>query len=172
MLKTLKTWKKENKERFKIPKGVQEVIPVHSIYEDGIFLVRRGNTPGENKYSKTFSFTDINYAVASREDKERMFLDYSELINALDSGATAKITIRARRLSKADFERNILVPLAGDKLDKYREELNAMLLKMVMESNAIVLDKMITISVCRKNIEEARAYFARVAPTSLPTTRS
>jgi len=162
VLKTLKLWIKENKERFKVPKGVQEVIPVHSIYEDGIFLVRRGGFFGENKYSKTFKFSDINYAVASREDKEAMFLDYSELLNSLDGGAAAKITIVARHLSKADYEANILIPMVGDRLDKYRKELNDMLLKKVTESNAIVLDKMVTVSVCKKNIEEARAYFARV----------
>jgi len=163
VLKTLNIWFKENKERFKVPKGVQDVLPVHAIYEDGIFLLSKGNLfVAGSKYSKTFKFTDINYAVASREDKESMFLDYSELLNSLDSGATAKLTITARRLSKADYEANILIPLAGDGLDKYRKELNAMLLKKVTESNAIVLDKMVTITVVKKNIEEARAYFARV----------
>jgi len=162
VLKSLRIWFRENKERFEVPKGVQEALPVHSVYEDGIFLVRKANFFGDNKYSKTFKFTDINYAVASREDKEAMFLDYSELLNSLDSGATAKLTIRARRLSKADYEANILIPMADDRLDKYREELNAMLLKKVTESNAIVLDKMITISVCKKNIEDARSYFTRV----------
>ena len=38
------------------------------------------------------SYTHL-YAVASREDKEAMFLEYSELLNSLDSGATTKITI-------------------------------------------------------------------------------
>jgi hypothetical protein len=162
VLKTLRTHFRENKERFKVPKGVQEVIPVHSVYGDGIFLVRKSGIFGENKYSKTWKFTDINYAVASREDKESMFLDYSELLNSLDSGAAAKLTIRARRLSKADYETGVLIPMAGDGLDKYRKELNAMLLKKVTESNAIVFDKMITVSVCKRNIEEARAYFGRV----------
>ncbi len=45
-----------------------------TIWEDGIFLVVK------NKYAKTFKFEDINYAVASREDKEAMFLEYSELL--------------------------------------------------------------------------------------------
>jgi hypothetical protein len=162
VLKTLKIWFKENRERFKVPKGVQDVIPIQAIYSDGVFLVSRGGLFGQNKYSLTFKFTDINYAVASREDKESMFLDYSDLLNSLDSGATAKITVRARRLSKADYEANILIPMANDDLDKYRRELNAMLLKKVTESNAIVLDKMVTISVCKKNIDEARAYFIRV----------
>ena len=160
MLRTLKNLRRENRERLEVPRGVQCAIPIQAVYEDGIFLV--SSVKGGNKYSKTFSFTDINYAVASKEDKERMFLDYSELINALDSGATAKITVRARQLSKADYERNILIPLRNDKLDEFRVELNELLAKNSMESNAIVLDKMMTISVVKKNVEEARAYFQRV----------
>ncbi len=65
---------------------------------------------------KTFKFEDINYAVASREDKEAMFLEYSELLNALDSGATTKITTNNRRLNKADFEQTILNPDGGGRL--------------------------------------------------------
>ena len=64
-----------------------------------------------------FKFEDINYAVASREDKETMFLEYSELLNSLDSGATTKITINNRRWNKADFEQTILIPMADDDLD-------------------------------------------------------
>lgn len=36
-------------------------------------------------------------AVASRNDKEAMFLEYSELLNSLDSGATTKLTISNRQ---------------------------------------------------------------------------
>ena len=73
-------------------------------------------------------FTDINYAVASREDKEAMFLEYSELLNSFDSGATTKITINNRRLNRVDFEKNILIPLTGDALDEYRKEYNLSLI--------------------------------------------
>lgn len=66
--------------------------------------------------AKSFKFTDINYAVASREDKEAMFLEYSELLNSFDSGATTKITINNRRLNRLDFEKTILLPLKGDEL--------------------------------------------------------
>ena len=156
MIKTLKNLFKQDKEKFVVPKSVQAVIPIKTIWEDGIFLV------GKNKYAKTFKFEDINYAVASREDKEAMFLEYSELLNALDSGATTKITINNRRLNKADFEQTILIPMADDGLDKYRKEYNKMLLDKATGANAIVQDKYVTVSVCKKNIEEARNYFARV----------
>lgn len=71
------------REKFRIPRSVQDAIPIRRIFADGIFQVG-------NQYSKTWSFTDINYAIASKEDKTSMFLDYSELLNALDSGASAK----------------------------------------------------------------------------------
>lgn len=122
MIKTLNNIFKQDKEKFVVPKGVQDCIPVTAIYDDGIFRV------GKDKYSKSFKFTDINYAVASREDKEAMFLEYSELLNSLDSGATTKLTINNRRLNRLDFEKTILIPETGDELDEYRVEYNKMLL--------------------------------------------
>ena len=156
MIKTLRNLLKQDKERFVVPRGVQDVIPIKAIYDDGIFQV------GRDKFSKTYKFSDINYAVASREDKEAMFLEYSELLNSLDSGATTKITINNRRLNRANFEKTILLPLKGDALDEYREEYNRMLLDKATGANAIIQEKYITISVCKKNVEEARNYFARV----------
>ena len=156
MIKTLRNIGKQDKEKFVVPKGVQDVIPVTAIYDDGIFRI------GKDKFSKSFKFTDINYAVASREDKEEMFLEYSELLNSFDSGATTKITINNRRLNRLDFEKSILIPLKGDSLDIYRDEYNKMLLDKATGANSMVQDKYITVSVCKKNIEEARTYFNRV----------
>ena len=157
MLKTLKRIFRLDKEKFKIPKCVQDIIPVKAIWEDGIFLV------GKNKYSKSFKFLDINYAVASREDKEAMFLDYSSLLNSLDTGATTKITINNRRINKLDFEKTILLKDANDKLDKYRHEYNEMLINQAKNANEIVQEKIITISVYKDSVEEARNYFTRTS---------
>ena len=45
---------KKDKEKYIIPKSVQDVIPVKRIWRDGVFLI------GKNKYSKNFKFKDIN----------------------------------------------------------------------------------------------------------------
>ena len=37
MIKTLQTILRQDRERFIIPKGVQEIIPVNRIWSDGIF---------------------------------------------------------------------------------------------------------------------------------------
>ena len=92
-----------------------------------------------------------------------MFLDYSELLNALDSGASAKLTINNRRINKAEFERSILIPMKEDGLDEYRKEYNEMLLSKISDTNnSILRERYLTISVHKKNIDEARTYFARV----------
>ena len=155
MIKTIKTMAKQEKERYNVPRKVQDVIPVRRIWPDGIFLVG-------TKFTKTYKFTDINYLVASREDKESMFLTYSELLNSLDSGAVTKITVNNRRMNKANFEQSILMPMQGDYRDEYRREYNQMLLDKATGANGITQEKYITISVVKKDIEEARAYFARV----------
>lgn len=49
----------------------------------------------------------------SKQDKEEMFLEYSELLNSFDSGATTKITINNRRLNRLDFEKSSLIPPQG-----------------------------------------------------------
>ncbi len=156
MIKTLSKAQKMEREKFRIPRSVQDAIPIRRIFADGIFQVG-------NQYSKTWSFTDINYAIASKEDKTSMFLDYSELLNALDSGASAKITIYNRRINKAEFERSVLLPDKDDGLDEYRHEFNRMLTAQVTgTSNSIVRERYLTVSVVKRNADEAHSYFARI----------
>ena len=155
MIKSIKTIMRQDKEKYKVPRKVQDIIPIQCVWKDGIFKVG-------NKFSKTFKFTDINYLVASREDKESMFLIYSELLNSLDSGATTKITVYNQSVNQSNFEESILMPLRGDELDVYRREYNKMLMDKAMGANCIMQVKLITISVAKKDIKEARSYFARI----------
>ena len=154
MMKSIRALLRRDKERYKVPRRVQDVIPISRIWTDGIFLV------GGN-YSKTWRFTDINYLVASREDKESMFLTYSELLNSLDSGSSVKITINNRKMQRSDFENSILMPLTGDKWDYLRKEYNRMLLDKALNANGILQERYITVTVAKRNVEEARSYFAR-----------
>ena len=156
MIRTLQNTLKQDKECFAVPRSVQDTIPIHRLWPDGIFQFG-------TKYSKTIRFSDINYAIASKEDKAAMFLGYSELLNALDTGSTTKITINNKRLDRENFRQEILLPRRDDYLDGYRAEYNAMLMDKVTDSsNSVVQERYITLSVHRKNIEEARAFFDRV----------
>ncbi len=154
MIKTLNQILKSEKEPFKVPSSVQETIPIKKIWKDGTFQVG-------NKFSRTFRFTDVNYSVAARDDQLAMFLAYCELLNALEIGATTKITINNRRMTKSSFARN-LIPHADDGLDEYRDEYNSMIMDAAIRGNGILQEKYITVSVIKKSYEEAKTFFSRV----------
>ena len=75
----------------------------------------------------------------------------------------AKITIYNRRINKAEFEKSVLLPDKADGLDEYRHEFNKMLTAQVTgTSNSIVRERYLTVSVVKRNPDEARSYFSRV----------
>ena len=96
--------KKQNKEKISVPKSAQDLIDIDTIYKDGIFC-------SKNKYSKTYRFKDINYSIASKDEKVGLFLNYSELLNSLDSSTMTKITINNRKIkiNIKEFKEKILI---------------------------------------------------------------
>ena len=155
MIRTLQNTIKQDKECFAVPKSVQDTIPIQRLWPDGVFQFG-------SKYSRTLRFSDINYAIASKEDKTAMFLSYSELLNALDTGSTTKLTINNKRVDRENVARDILLPRRDDFLDGYRAEYNTMLMdKATGAANSVVQERYLTLSVHRKSAEEARAFFDR-----------
>lgn len=71
MIKSIKAILAQDKEKFKVPRKVQDLIPIKNIWPDGIFKVG-------NKFSKSFRFSDINYLVASREDTLKRYAGYDK----------------------------------------------------------------------------------------------
>lgn len=154
-MKAIKQVMKKDQEPYRVPKRVQDVIPIKRMWNDGIFLAG-------NRYAKTFKFTDINYMVASQDVQKKLFLSYAALINSLDCSATTKITVNNRLLNRKNFADTVLMRLKNDYLDYYRMEYNDVIMSKATGGNGIIQEKYVTVSVCKKNIEDARAYFARV----------
>lgn len=139
-----------------VPQSVQGVLQIKAVYEDGIFLV------GKELYSKMFRFTDINYAVSSRQDKEAEFLKYSEILNSLENGVSSQITIVNRKIKNNELQNIIMSDHEDDGNDEYRREINGMLMKLANSANAIVQDKYITVTIQKKTLDEAQKHFRRV----------
>lgn len=153
-----KIFKRKNKEeRIKIPKSVQQALPIKAIYEDGIFQV------GKEKYSKSFKFTDINYAVAGQEEQENMFINYGTILNMLDESADSKLTIINRKLNKVDFDKKMKLDIGDDYLTPYRKEYNDILASCSIETNGIIQEKIITIIIDKPDILSARTYFSKTS---------
>lgn len=155
LIKALTAANKSERDRFAIPRSVQQSIPIKRVYEDGIWLVGR-------KHSRTWRFSDVNYAAASEDDQRGIFLSYGGVLNSLPTDAAAKVTIINRRLNPVAFQRAMLMKEQGDGLDEYRREANGILTQRAAESNNLVQEKHITLSIPQRKIEESRAYFRRV----------
>ena len=155
MIKSLVTGRGAERDRFTVPKSVQKSIPIKKIYKDGIFQV-------SGKFSKTWRFFDVNYAVASLDKQMEMFMAYCSFLNALPINAGAKITLFNRKLNPKEFSRSLLMQMQGDGRDSFRAEYNDIVSDKAADSNNLIQEKYITISVEKKNAEEARAFFNRV----------
>ena len=155
MIKTLKNMLLGDRESLPVPRTVQDSIPIKRIWDDGTFLVG-------NKYSRTYKFSDVNYSVASPNDQTQMFLAYCDLINSLEVGATTKITINNRRISRRGFAKHLFKPV-GDFLDKYRIEFNALLKDAAKNGSGILQEKYVTVSVIKKDYEDAKKFFNRIS---------
>lgn len=154
-MKAIKQVLRQDKEPYRIPRCVRDVIPIKRVWSDGIFLVG-------TRYAKTFKFSDINYMVASEAAQRKMFLTYAALVNSLDCSATTKITVNNRHLNRKNFEEAVLMKLKNDGHDRFRVEYNDVIMGKATGGNGIIQEKYITVSVCKKNISEARTYFNRI----------
>ena len=145
MIKTLQTILRQDRERFIIPKEVQEIIPVNRIWSDGIF--KSGNV-----YTKTFKFSDINYAMLSKEDTQTLFLKYCDLINSFECGSTYKLTIALSRYNQKALNESIIMPMCNDDMDRFRKESNARFMDEAIGAGNFRHLRYLTVSVRRATL--------------------
>ncbi len=155
MMKSLRSGLRTDREKYVLPRSVQDYIPINEVYENGIF--RSGN-----RYSKCYGFRDINYMASSQSEKENVFLLYSELLNSLDSDALSKITINNRKSDGREIEKDVLIRDRNDGLDCYRDEYNGMLRSVSQEQGGINSERYITVSAQKQDISSAETYFRRI----------
>ena len=148
--------RKEGGRKKTVPNKAQDIIPIDVIYEDGIFR------SGERQFSRSFCFTDINYAVAGQEERKSLFIKYRDILNSLDSSAVTKFTVNNRRIDRKKLASEILIPKRKDGLDEYRREYNSMLMIKTIGSGSVVQDKYLTVTAFKDNVDDARRYFARI----------
>ncbi len=161
MLKSHEKIKKLKKERYKVPKSIQDLIPFDFLYKDGTF--QKGmKTKGFNMYSKTFLFSDVNFLNASDEECETFFLAYVDILNSFDSLTLSKITINNRTMDLKKFSNESLLKHNYEKWRKFVDDYNNMILRNSSSNNNIMQEKYITITVFKESYEEAKSTFIRI----------
>ena len=134
----------------KVPRTFQDCIDVIRISRDGDFQV------ADNKYSRTYEMSEINYRIMSDEAQENIVFDsYSELINSMQD--PFKITITNLKSDIALLQKRMFMRHRGDGLDKYRDILNDNINEKMYEgSKGYEQHKYITLSAYASSYADAK----------------
>jgi len=153
-----KELKKSSEPLYKIPKSIQETIEIMSVAEKGIFEVAK------NRYSKSYRFQDINYVTTNEEEQINVFERYCKFLNSLD--CNFKITINNKNKNMVDLRELVLLSYKEDGFDNFRKIYNDIIEDKIREGRqGIEQERYLTLTIERKNFEEAKAQFATLEAT-------
>lgn len=134
----------------KIKRTTQNAIDYEAMTKDGICYI------GDDLYSRTISFTDINYQIAKQEDQEDIWNKYMEILNSLGSETGIQLVLHNRMIDKEDFMKDVLMESKDDDLDNDREAFNdVMRTNLAKGTNNIVTDKLFVFTTKNDRYEEA-----------------
>ena len=150
--------KKAGEPLYKTPKSIQETIEIMKVAENGIFEVAR------NRYSKCYRFMDINYTTTNEEEQTDIFERYCKFLNSLD--CNFKITVNNKNKDMHNLREVILLQYQYDGYDKFRKIYNDIIEDKIREGRqGIEQERYLTLTIERKNFEEAKAQFATLEAT-------
>ncbi|MBQ8941242.1 MAG: DUF87 domain-containing protein [Firmicutes bacterium] len=139
------------------PKTCQDTLHYRYMFENGICQV------GDNFFSKTLKFSDINYQVAQRDEQIDIFSRYCEILNYFSPEINVQITVHNRRIDIEDFKQKMLFPMRSDGKDDLRVEYNTMLENKALQGqNSIVREKYITFGITAESYDVAYPALLRI----------
>ena len=134
-----------------VPRTAQQTIPIDRMFQDGICRC------GQNYYTKTIQFQDINYQLAQQEDKTAIFEEWCSFLNFFDSSVHFQLSFMNMATDAASFEKSIRIPLKKDGFDDVREEYSRMLrTQLAQGNNGLTKTKYLTFGIEAESIKQAK----------------
>ena len=150
-----KELKKASEPLYKAPKSIQETIEIMKEAENGIFEVAR------NRFSKCYRFQDINYTTTNEIEQIDIFERYCKFLNSLD--VSFKITINNKNKDMEQVRDFVFLQDMDDGFNHFRKAYNDIMERKIHEGRqGIEQERYLTITIERKNFEEAKAQFATI----------
>ena len=147
---------KSGKRKQRGPQSAQQTIPYKEMLRDGICKVQEGY------YTKTLSYEDINYSVASSDDQSTIFDGYCSFLNYFDSALPFQLSFINHR-SRPENQYTVNIPPQDDDFNNIRREFTDMLTGQIAKSNnGIVRSKYITFGIHADGIGTARPRLERI----------
>lgn len=139
----------------KVPRSVQQSIPIDRIYEDGTW--RCGNV-----FSQMWSMPDINFTMSDEDNKAKILNLLGKVYMGVPSDCWLKICIVSQRMDEKSFRENVLLHRNLDGLDKWRVERNRRIRQCVQDAGNVVQHKYLILSTNKQNVTDARSRLRQV----------
>ena len=139
------------KKKDKVPRTAQESIPFDRMFQDGICRV------GNDYYTKTIRFQDINYQLAQQEDKTEIFEEWCSFLNFFDSTVSFELSFMNMKADMEDFRSGIAIPHKKDEFNRVRDEYSTMLFRqMEGGNNGLTKTKYLSFGIHASSMREAK----------------
>ncbi len=141
----------------KLPKTVQQTIPIRGFMQNGIIET----SPGV--FTKSYKLDDVNFDIAPEEEQKSILMAYMDFLNSFNENIQWQFTIYNHEIDKKETIRNIRFAPQKDGLNKYRQEENTILLNALKKgNNSIRHDKYLTVSIEDSSVDHANISFHRI----------
>ena len=134
-----------------VPRTAQQSIPFDRMFQDGICRV------GNDYYTKTIQFQDINYQLALQEDKTEIFEEWCAFLNFFDSSVHFELSFMNMATDAEAFSKSIAIPHQKDEFNGVRDEYSTMLFRqMEAGNNGLTKTKYLTFGIHADSMKSAK----------------
>lgn len=138
--------------------STQKTIPYLEMFQDGTCQITNST------YSKTIQFFDINYRLATFDEKNFIFSKYCDLLNYFDNTVKFQLTFENQNTDVDELLKMLEIPEQTDDFNDIRQEYSAMLKsQLIFGSNGRVLRKFLTFTVEASSLHNARLKLDSIA---------
>ena len=142
---------KAAKHHDEVPRTAQQSIPFDRMFQDGICRV------GQDYYTKTIQFQDINYQLALQEDKTEIFEEWCSFLNFFDSSIHFELSFMNMATDAVSFGKSIAIAHQNDGFNDIRDEYSGVLLKqMEAGNNGLTKTKYLTFGINADSMKAAK----------------
>ena len=124
------------------------VLPLE-VYKNGVFKISK------NEYSKTLEFFDRNYTALSEEDRENLFINFSEILSSFDSSNSYQFSYINCGEKSFKLEDRFKIKNKNDAFDEFRDEYNQILKNKINKNKGFEKRKFLTFKTTANNLKEA-----------------
>ena len=158
MKKRMQDYKQLTTRIYKVPKRVQELIPICRISEDGIFQLENKPAGAQKQFDKAYLFQDTNFATMDDYEKEDFLKKWCVMLNTI--GVSVKCLVMNLNQDMRQVEEEIYLHCRNQEHQYLVDDFNDQICQaMVNGRNGIEQVRILVFSCWKTELQQAREYF-------------